>query len=52
MILVSKIFLVTIGYLQGTLDAPALPAVAPTSGWPNSQGPKQNISEMGFSESP
>ena len=41
------------GYLQGTLEAPALPlAEAPTSGWPNSQGPKQNISEMGFSEPP
>ena len=53
MILISKLFLVAIGFLQGTLEAPALPlAVAPTSGWPNSQGPQQNISEMGFSEPP
>ena len=46
MILVSKNFLVT--WHSGGSSPPL--AVAPTSGWPNSQGPKQNISEMGFSE--
>ena len=48
----TKQFCITKLIVRGFQVFRSWPWTPPTSGWPNSQGPQQNISEMGFSEPP